>query len=464
MPEEMTKSIQVPIPKVGNPKSVDDFRRISLCNAVYKPYAKWLRNRLKQFTGEPELHQAAYTEGRSTDDHVFIAKRVMDEYWNAGKTLFVASVDIKKAFDNVDLNKLKDILMDLEVPTHVIDRVLLCVKEDRAMIRWQGQYSESVKRGKGIKQGCPLSPFLFNLVIQYILKRVAEKVSNLKLLEVGVFTLPIILAFADDILILTEDQDELEKIIAALEDCLCEVGLEINSKKSQVLIRIPNATKPPPEKIMLNGKEYKTCKSLKYLGVTLTSDLNRPATTRQRSINAIKSAKNIVQFCKTFKPSWDIGKLIYKTVIAPAIQYGTKVSTLTKRSRLQLAKYEKLILKDIWNNCRVVKRKFNVRKEMSGKTINRRVRVARLNYYGHIIRRPNKHPLKSAFKFKFCFKKEGRPSFTWKDTLQQDFSRYRDMTNSKWKELATDREKLKKKAEEIYKDSNSEISDGEDSE
>lgn len=81
-----------------------------------------------------------------------------------------------------------------------------------------------------------------------------------------------------------------------------------------------------------------------------------------------------------------------------------------------------------------------------------------------IMSRPNKHPLKSAFKFKFCFKKEGRPSFTWKDTLQQDFSRYRDMTNSKWKELATDREKLKKKAEEIYKDSNSEISDGEDSE
>ena len=191
--------------------------------------------------------------------------------------------------------------------------------------------------------------------------------------------------------------------------------------------------------------------------------MNRPATTRQRSINAVKSAKSVVQFCKTFKPSWEIGKIIYKTVIAPAMQYGTKVSTITKRSRLQLAKYEKLILKDIWNNCRDKKRRFNIKKELNGKTINRRVRVARINYYGHVIRRPNMHPLKSAYKFKFCFKKEGRPSFTWKDSLRQDLRRYRGMTRQDWKELANDREKLKKKAEEIYKDSCSEISSGEES-
>lgn len=104
-------------------------------------------------------------------------------------------------------------------------------------------------------------------------------------------------------------------------------------------------------------------KSLKYLGITLTESLNRPATVKQRGVNAVKASRVVIDFCKQFKPSWNIGKLMYNTVIAPAIIYGTKVSTLTKRSRQQIAKYEKMIVKSIWQNCRKENNnKLNIRK------------------------------------------------------------------------------------------------------
>lgn len=463
MPEAMNETIQVPIPKKNVTKGTKDYRRISLCNVSYKPYAKWIKQRLREFTGDPDINQAAFTEGRSTDDHMFVTRRILEEHWNAGRPAYVAALDISKAFDNVSLHQLKNILTKLNVPSHLIDRVLQCIRRENMRVKWLNQYTKQYRRGKGIKQGCPLSPFLFNLVMQEVIRKVKERIPELNMLSEGSLKLPIILVFADDILIIAKDQNELERIIIALEDCLKEVGLEINNEKSQILIRVPNAATKLPDYIELNSRKYDVKTTLRYLGTWLTDTLNRPATTKQRCVNAAKVSKLVIEFCKKFKPTWEIGKLIYNTVIAPSILYGTKTATLTKRSRVQLGRYEKQILKDIWNNCRKTSNiKFNVRKELKGKTINRRVRVNRISYYGHIQRRPERHPIKTAMKLNFKKKKHGRPSFTWKNSLKQDFDRYNGMTEEDWRQLAMDRDKIKKKAEEIYKNDDSEISDGEE--
>lgn len=197
----------------------------------------------------------------------------------------------------------------------------------------------------------------------------------------------------------------------------------------------------------------------------LTATLDRKSTNRQRCVNAHKTSRLVLEFCKKFKPSWELGKLIYKTVISPSITYGTKVSVLTKKSRIGMANYEKLILRSIFNHCKKSPNvKFNARKLLDGKTINRRARVGRISYFGHIVRREENHPLKLAYKLKFKKKKEGRPSITWKDSLEADLGRYREINRDEWNELAKDRDKLKKEAEEIYKETTSEISDGESSE
>lgn len=130
-----------------------------------------------------------------------------------------------------------------------------------------------------------------------------------------------------------------------------------------------------------------------------------------------------------------------------------------------MGNYEKLILRSIYNHCKKPHNtKFNARKLLNGKTINRRVRVVRINYYGHILRRAENHPIRLAYKLKFKKKKEGRPSITWKNSLEKDLNRYGEIDRETWKQLANDREKMKKTAEEIYKETLSEISDGESSE
>lgn len=53
MSKDLSYSTQIPILKDSNPKQVEDFRRISLCNLIYKSYAKWVKNKLREFAGDP---------------------------------------------------------------------------------------------------------------------------------------------------------------------------------------------------------------------------------------------------------------------------------------------------------------------------------------------------------------------------------------------------------------------------
>lgn len=138
---------------------------------------------------------------------------------------------------------------------------------------------------------------------------------------------------------------------------------------------------------------------------------------------------------------------------------------LQKKSRVSLANYEKLILKNIYSQCRKKENiKFNANKLLDGKTINRKCRVGRISYYGHILRREKNHPIRLAFNLKFAKKKEGRPSLTWINSLDQDLSRYSNIDPDEWVRLAEDKGRIKSFAEEIYNEVVSEISEGEDSE
>lgn len=274
----------------------------------------------------------------------------MEEYCNAGEELFILAIDIRKALDTVDIQCLRDVLLKLQVPSRLVDRVLLCVKDEVTRVLWENQLSEEVKRGKGIKQGCPLSPLLFNLLMQDVLRKTVSEILKLKLMDIGCLLLPLVLAFADDLLLIAKSKADLERILEVLEEQLEKVGLKINWDKSQVLKRYPN-DKVRPQEIVLNRMVYKVEVSIKYLGVCLTSTLNRKLTNRQRCRNTLKTARLVVEFCKNYKPKWELGKSIYKTVLAPSLQCGTKGAAQTKASRIALANYEKYILRSIFLNC-----------------------------------------------------------------------------------------------------------------
>ena len=208
----------------------------------------------------------------------------------------------------------------------MIHRVIECLRGGENQTLWQSELPHPEPRRIGIKQGYPLSPFIFNLMMEAVLISVEEETGIFKLDQSRKITLPIVLAYADDILVICKRPEDLERIVVSIKEYLSSVGLKLNDDKCHVIVRDPNG--PRIDKINILGRDYDARTSFKYLGVTLTLRLDRPMTTRMRCRNTVKTSRAVMEFLKKRKPSWELGRLIYETVLAPAMLYGTQTSIL----------------------------------------------------------------------------------------------------------------------------------------
>lgn len=345
-------------------------------------------------------------------------------------------------------------------PDSFINRILECLRDERQQILWKGQLTRPIQRRRGIKQGCPLSPYIFNLIMEAVLESVADVIPSLRLNQTDTLSLPIILAFADDIIIIVDNVEDLELILATIKEYLAYVGLNLNETKCKVLIREP--TGDAVSEILIGGRLYNATEPLRYLGAYFTARLERPMTTRTRCRNAVRVSRAVMDFLKKYTPSWELGRIIYESVIAPSMIYGTQVSVLTKYSRKSLRGYEKQIVRNFAGLCRVsdgFSATSSVNRLLNKKRITKKVRVYQMRWWGHVRRRDRSHPLRCAARLRPERLRSCRPSFTWWNSIQQTMQRYGNFGYEEWKNLALDKDRFNQKLNEIYDQDESDFSD-----
>ncbi|GBP60670.1 LINE-1 retrotransposable element ORF2 protein [Eumeta japonica] len=378
-PQEWVETIQIPIPKKARPQSVNDYRKILICNAGYRIYATYLLKLLDEEIETMGNYQAAFMRYRSTDDHIFVVRRILDEKWKAGNPAYVLQLDIEKAFDSVDFCALYDILRT-RVNTALANRIMFCLKEHTSIL-WFGQKTQSITKGKGVKQGYPLSPRLITIVLDDVLRTLEELVSEVRLDQDAEINLPVILSFADHIIIIGDSTTVLTNIMKNLKELLISVGLKLNETKTKMLVRDPINKSIAKQTQEINGVLITPVDTIKYLGTYLTSELSRRDTIKARCKQAIRNAKGLIPFIKKTKMHWKIAKLIYKMVISPSMTYGLNVVALTKSNRTRLRQYEREILKDMLQAARN-QPKLKTQEILEGKTITKIIKEPR--GMGHI--------------------------------------------------------------------------------
>src|SRR5215469_16281959 len=223
LPDEWKESIIVPIYKKGDKTDCKNYRGISLLPTTYKILSNILLSRLIPYAEEViGDHQCGFRRNRSTTDHIFCIRQILEKKWEYNKAVHQLFIDFKKAYDSVRREVLYNILNEYGAPKKLVRLIKMCLTETYSRVRVGKNLSDMFPIRNGLKQGDALSPLLFNFALEHAFRRVQENQVGLKLN--GTHHL---LAYADDVNILGGSVDTVKKNAETLVAATKETGLEV---------------------------------------------------------------------------------------------------------------------------------------------------------------------------------------------------------------------------------------------
>ncbi|KAL8100581.1 hypothetical protein AgCh_032729 [Apium graveolens] len=242
LPEKLNDTLLVLIPKKKNPRVMADLRPIALCNLLYKIIGKVLANRLKRF-----LHlvvsenQSAFLKGRLILDNVMISFEVLHylKRKQQGKAGYMAlKLDLSKAYDRVEWQYLRAIMKQMGFCERWINLIIECVTTVEYSITHGGEVFGQIRPTRGIRQGDPLSPYLFILCAEG-LSSLISSYERRKLIHGCKVArgAPVIthMLFADDSYIYCRASlEEANRVMELLRTFKVAAGQKINLDKSSV--------------------------------------------------------------------------------------------------------------------------------------------------------------------------------------------------------------------------------------
>ncbi|GAU37589.1 hypothetical protein TSUD_365100 [Trifolium subterraneum] len=265
------------IPKVDCPKHFKDFRPISLCNTLYKLITKILVNRLRPMLDSIiGPFQSSFLPGRGTCDNAIILQEIIYNMQKskAKKGDVAYKIDLEKAYDNVNWNFLRSCLHDFGFPQLTVKLIMHCVSSSSLSLIWNGKRLPNFSPTRGLRQGDPLSPYLFVLCMEKLSLAISAAVQNnswkpLQISKNGPRFSH--LFFADDVLLFSKATCAQGRVMANLFNNFSKAsGLRINCAKSRALFS-KGVTRRKVDKMTTLSNIRSTTSLGKYLGFPMIS-------------------------------------------------------------------------------------------------------------------------------------------------------------------------------------------------
>jgi hypothetical protein len=226
-PFKMARTIL--LPKSGDTSDPNNWRPITICSLIGRLYAKLLAGRLSLSAALSE-RQKAFVPVDGCGQNTAILSTVIAHSHKAKKPVHIAFLDLAKAFDTVPHTSIIRALRRKALPQNFVAIIQDLYTDATTSISVGDKSTSTLPMTSGVKQGCPLSPILFNLVLDELIQNIGEKdgliVNDSKVA---------ILAFADDLVLISGTEDGLAANLHTCEVFFNDRSMRLNAKKSMSL-------------------------------------------------------------------------------------------------------------------------------------------------------------------------------------------------------------------------------------
>ena len=323
----------------GSPDSPDSYRGIALENTTFKMFSKIITNRLTNETLSmiPD-RQFGFRKGRSTLQAIRLLREDISEALrHRGKKFHTIFIDYRKAFDLLDrelvTEKLRQSLGNDNYLTGILSEIL---QHNTVIISDNLQSSAPIVQTKGVLQGDPASPLLFNLTtadVEGILEGFEELVS--------------FYAYADDMLLGSSNLKALQECWNRLTSWALKNKIQLNRDKTVHMVFRKGGRIAAEEKIYHEGKPLEIVKYFNYLGITLQTSGNTFTKHVDNRTTAAIIAMNDIKLLG--RMSINTAMKIFSSKIIPIMTYGIEIfwDSLDKSSLNKIEKVKSTFLKKI---------------------------------------------------------------------------------------------------------------------
>lgn len=288
--------------------------------------------------------QAGFVKGRSTSDQIFILKESLAKYYEYNKECFCLFVDFKKAYDSLYRIKIWEKMKKFGIPDKLVKMASLSVKNTRCKVKIDGKTSHMFDINTGVRQGDNISPLLFNISLEKAIQKVKDSELGIKL-----GTNINILAFADDVVIIAENKEDLKKLTETLIRETEYVGLKINEAKTKYLcITKRGMNQHENEPLKIQNFKFQNTNQFSYLGVIINNTNTEDNEIQQRLNSANKSFHACSKLLQSKLLSHSTKIRIYKTIIRSTLLYNAENWIMSQKIEKKCITFENKILRKIY--------------------------------------------------------------------------------------------------------------------
>lgn len=421
IPQDWLKSIFVTLPKKRNPTKCEDYRTISLMSHVLKLFLKIIHERIyRKLEAQIGDTQFGFRNGMGTREALFALQILIQRCRDVNADVYACFIDFNKAFDQVKHDKLVNILRSTGIDEADIRIIQNLYYGQKASVRVEGQLTEEVNIRKGVRQGCVLSPLLFNIYSEEIFSEALDD------MPIGINInghLIKTLRYADDTVLIADSLEDLQQLLNKVIDVGNEYGISLNTNKTKFMVINKNSMDANEIiRLYANDVALERVESLTYLGCLVNDQWDHSKEIKQRIEKARTIFLKMRDVLSSNTLSLHLRMRIVRCYVFSVLLYGVEAWTLSETTSKKIEAFEmwvfRRILKISWTDHvtnNEVLRRMGVDRELM-KTI----KVRKLTYLGHIMRNEKYALLQLIIQGKVNSRRgPGRRRISWLKNLRQ---------------------------------------------